>query len=78
MKRMRLAVECAAGGRSPRKVLSFPITDEMAEHMKSLFAARREDAERGEENEDDTKGFVCEGSRSVRIYMSLVDADGKF
>lgn len=75
---MRIECECTLGGHRPSKTISFPVTDEMCEHIKALFAARNADMARGEDNNDDSTGFVSDGSRSVKVYMSIVDADMKF
>jgi len=78
MKKMRIVCECQMSGRRPSKTISFPITDEMCDHFKSLFTARNEAMSNGEVNTDDTIGFVSEGNRSIKVYMSVVDADMNF
>lgn len=78
MKKMRIVCECTMSGRRPQKTISFPLTDEMSEHIKSLFAKHNAEQQSGEMNADDEVGFVCEGNRAIKVYMSVVDADSKF
>lgn len=59
-------------GSNATKSITFPITDEMAEHMKALFANRNQ----GSDN--DEMSFECEGGKSIKVEMSVIDSKGKF
>lgn len=78
MKKMRIVCECTSSGRRQNKVISFPLTDEMSDHIKTLFTKRNAELQSGENNTDAEQGFVCEGNKLIKVYMSVVDADSKF
>lgn len=77
MKKLRIYCEAQYGARSPRKTVSFPVTDEMCEHLKRLFAARNREmtGEIFPEDQDPELRFEVEGHRSMKIYMQIVDYD---
>jgi len=77
MKEMQIECECVAGGRVSRKVITFPITDEMSKYMKDLFTKRNRAKADSEVDTDDT-GFSVEGRNSVKVCISVVDAYEKF
>lgn len=78
MKKFCIVAGCSDNGRNTQKGVSFPISDEFAEYMKTLFQAKKEMEKAGEVNEDETKGFVSSGSKRMKIYLSIVDEDGSF
>ena len=78
MKKMRFVASCSNRGRNTSKTVVFPVPEEFAEHMKKLFQEKKKLEEQGDTNLDDMKGFVSEGSKQMKIYLSIVDEDGSF
>lgn len=78
MKKLSIIASCSDNGRNTQKEVSFPLTDEFSEYMKTLFQAKKELDRAGEINLDETKGFVSDGSKRMKIYISIVDEDGRF
>lgn len=65
---MKLRIEATALAAKYRKAVVFEVSDSMAEELREIFRKR---------NSGELEAEV-EGSKSVRINLSLLDSEGRF
>lgn len=77
MKQFQIAVEHTHNGLL-RKTLTFPITDEMAQHIARLFDEMDKRLSDGLVVNDPKIGFAIDGHRNIKISISVMEVNGTF
>lgn len=73
-----LKIQALYTANRAQKTLTFPIPDDMADHMHTLFQALHATRAEGlADNTDPQAGFVSEGQRAIRLTLAMLDDEMK-